>query len=137
MREAAQATKLPIAKGAHNAPRGVNRNRRLMSTTETNMNLRFQESEPWLKARICPMALAQNKEFSNRTAQYIASNGYDKFKHFAEERMAEVDAMAPEWRAFVHEHGLKKARRAMKEFGKRGVKRATVLTGLNLGSLDL
>lgn len=34
----------------------------------------------------------------------------EEIKASAEKRMAEVDAMSPEWRALVHEYGLHKVR---------------------------
>lgn len=95
----------------------------------------FDEKEPWFKARIDPAALAQVKKPS--MGKRIAEFGLDKFKAEAEKRMAEVDALPYEWRLFVHEHGLKKARKAIKEFGQRSAKRATVLTGIRLDALDL
>lgn len=98
---------------------------------------RFLEPEPWLKARIDPTALSQKPVPANNTALTLANYSHDQIKAFAEKRMREVDAMTPEWRAFVHEHGLKKARKAIKEFGVRSIKRAEVLGGLNLSALDL
>lgn len=52
-------------------------------------------------------------------------------------RMADRDALPPEWRRFCDEHDLRATQRAMREFGARGVKRATILTGIKLGALDL
>lgn len=95
----------------------------------------FNEPEPWLKARICPAALAQSVPRGGPIV--IAQYGLERLKLGAELRMAQIDALPPEWRAYVHEHGWSHAKRAMREFGKRGVKRASILADIKLEALDL
>lgn len=96
----------------------------------------FDEPEPWLKANISQDCLAQSTRKEGLGA-WVERNGHAAYKRHAENVMQQVDALSPDWRRFCHQHGWAKTKRAMQEFGRRSVKRAEVLTGLNLNTLDL
>jgi hypothetical protein len=99
--------------------------------------MRFLEEEPWLKANISEAVLGQTVRKSG-LGPWLEQHGYDAYKRVhADKVMAQIDALTPEWRAYVHEHGWAKTKRAMQEFGKRGVQKASVLAGLKLQKLDL
>ena len=104
---------------------------------------RFLEPEPWLKARIDPAALAQSEDVHGTRRQYEERNGPGSWNERlatgigSRERMAKFDALPPEWRRYCHEHNLSATIKAMQDFGRRSVKRAEVLGGLNLSALDL
>jgi hypothetical protein len=110
-----------------------------MGAEEESSMIFHDETEPWLKARICKSALKQSR--TNTAAGLVAlmtADGWDVLKRAAEMRMREVDSLPAEWRTYVHEHGLQAARRAMKEYkGKTGVAKALVLGGVRLDLLDL
>lgn len=103
----------------------------------------FDEPEPWSKAKICPFALEQSSNVHERRKAYEAKFGLGSWNAAIAEggpsrkRMAEFDALPPEWRAYCHEHGLPKTKVAIKAFGLRSAKRASVIAAINLDALDL
>lgn len=98
--------------------------------------IRFQEEAPWLKANISKAVLEQTTR-KHGLGAWVEKYGHNAYKRHAERIMEQVDELSPEWRAYVHMHGWSKTKRALEEFGQRGVAKAKVLGGLNLKTLDL
>lgn len=80
------------------------------------------DADPWMKARICPAALAQrtNQGFirNQQLRAEIGDEAYHAKAHSdAQKRCEWFDNLPPHWREYIREYGMSKGRRMIDQYG--------------------